>query len=85
MRKIFFPPAFDPRSVLTVASRYTDCATRPTDVVLDLNLIMYLGFCSFNCYMSLMSFCTQLFDEDETSVASVVIKLLQGKVIARSI
>jgi hypothetical protein len=27
VRKISFPPGFDPRTVKPVASRYTDCAT----------------------------------------------------------
>ena len=31
VRKISPPPRFDPRIVQPVASRYTDCATRPTD------------------------------------------------------
>jgi hypothetical protein len=30
VRKISPPPVFDPRTVQPVASRYTDCATRPT-------------------------------------------------------
>ena len=30
VRKISSPPGFDPRTVQTVASRYTDWATRPT-------------------------------------------------------
>jgi len=30
VRKISFPPGFDPRTVQPVASRYTDYATRPT-------------------------------------------------------
>jgi len=30
VRKIAPPPGFDPRSVQPVASRYTNCATRPT-------------------------------------------------------
>jgi hypothetical protein len=31
VRKISFPPEFDPRTVQSVASRYTDYATRPFD------------------------------------------------------
>ena len=30
MRKISSPPGFDPRTAYSVASRYTDYATRPT-------------------------------------------------------
>ena len=33
--KISLPPAFDPRTVQPVASRYTDYATRPTNTVSD--------------------------------------------------
>jgi hypothetical protein len=31
VRKISPPPGFDPRTAQPVASRYTDCATRPTN------------------------------------------------------
>jgi hypothetical protein len=31
VRKNWLPPGFDPRTVQPVGSRYTDCATRPTD------------------------------------------------------
>jgi hypothetical protein len=32
VRKISLPPGFDPRTVQAVASRYTDYATRPTNI-----------------------------------------------------
>jgi hypothetical protein len=35
MRKISPPPGFDPRTVQPVASRYTDYATRPTNISLN--------------------------------------------------
>ena len=34
MRKISPPPGFDPRAVQPVASRYTDYATQPTQIML---------------------------------------------------
>jgi hypothetical protein len=33
VRKISPPPGFDPRTVQSVGSRYTDYATRPLDIV----------------------------------------------------
>ena len=42
VRKIWAPPAFDPRAVQPVASRYTDYATRPTGM---------LGV-AVNCYIA---------------------------------
>jgi hypothetical protein len=36
VRKISSPPGFDPRTVQPVANRYTDYATRPTLVIINL-------------------------------------------------
>jgi len=47
VRKISPPPGFDPRTVQPVASRYTDHATRPTNItnvqVLILKLMIVGG------------------------------------------
>jgi len=35
VRKISPPPGFDPRTVQPIGSRYTDYATRPTDIIVN--------------------------------------------------
>ena len=43
------PPGFDPRIVQPVASRYTDCATRPTEIKNILRIyLLHLHRCSSN-------------------------------------
>jgi hypothetical protein len=48
VRKILPPLGFDPRTVQPVASRYTDCATRPTLVIQD-DCIYWFSY--YNCLL----------------------------------
>jgi hypothetical protein len=43
MRKILPPPAFDPRTVQPVASRYTDYVTRPTRSISEVTILAHVN------------------------------------------
>jgi hypothetical protein len=49
VRKISPPPGFDPRTVQPVASRFTDCVTRPTNKHMRMTkLHVAMGSLGFN-------------------------------------
>ena len=59
VQKILPPSGFDPRTVLSVASRYTNCATQPTRYTMQDNKLVLLFQRNQNKLITLLHVITQ--------------------------